>query len=236
MPPDRPPGVSRFGPSVATVCAKPADVPAISVSREINQGPIATPSRDGHVEVAKAYYSAPAEYLGRRVWVRWDGRTMRIFNQRFEQIALHVRHEPGRFSTLGEHLAAEKIGGIERGSAWLLSKIRLVGPHTTDWAQTMIKSRGITGVRSVARATVTDQATCSRRRRTGLRGGSVLRRVSPAAATAVDSTPRSQTAVAPLPGRTPDYSAVDRLWPVVAGRLGRHWREGTRPLPSPDHR
>lgn len=27
-------------------------------------------NRDGHVEVAKAYYSAPPEYLGRRVWVR----------------------------------------------------------------------------------------------------------------------------------------------------------------------
>lgn len=39
-------------------------------------------NRDGHVEVAKAYYSAPPEYLGRRVWVRWDGRTVRLFNHR----------------------------------------------------------------------------------------------------------------------------------------------------------
>ena len=71
-------------------------------------------NRDGHVEVAKAYYSAPPEYLGRRVWVRWDARTVRIFNHRFEQVALHLRHEPGRFSTLGEHLAPEKISSIER--------------------------------------------------------------------------------------------------------------------------
>src|SRR5205807_1644755 len=27
--------------------------------------------RDGHVEVDKAYYSVPPEYLGRPVWVRW---------------------------------------------------------------------------------------------------------------------------------------------------------------------
>ena len=72
-------------------------------------------NRDGHVEVAKAYYSVPPEYLGRTVWVRWDARLVRIFNHRWEQVALHVRHEPGRFSTLGEHLAAEKISGIERG-------------------------------------------------------------------------------------------------------------------------
>ena len=82
-------------------------------------------NRDGHVEVAKAYYSAPPEYLGRRVWVRWDARVVRIFNHRFEQIAVHARHEPGRFSTLALHLVAEKISGIERGAEWLLSKVRV---------------------------------------------------------------------------------------------------------------
>jgi transposase len=54
-------------------------------------------NRDGHVEVAKAYYSAPPEYLGREVWVRWDARLVRIFNGRFEQIAIHVRQpDPGK--------------------------------------------------------------------------------------------------------------------------------------------
>src|SRR5205085_5316999 len=48
--------------------------------------------RDGHIEVERAYYSVPPEYLGRTLWVRWDGRLVRIFNQRFELIATHVRH------------------------------------------------------------------------------------------------------------------------------------------------
>lgn len=104
-------------------------------------------NRDGHVAVAKAYYSAPPEYLGRRVWVRWDARTVRIFNQRFEQVALHVRHEPGRFSTLGEHLVPEKISGIERGAEWLLAKVRGIGPHASEWAEAMLRARGIAGVR-----------------------------------------------------------------------------------------
>ncbi len=104
-------------------------------------------NRDGHVEVAKAYYSAPPEFLGRRVWVRWDARLVRIFNHRLEQIALHVRHEPGRFSTLGENIPTEKINGIERGAAWLMSKVRVIGPHTNNWAQAMLTSRGIAGVR-----------------------------------------------------------------------------------------
>jgi transposase len=104
-------------------------------------------SRDGHIEVAKAYYSVPPEYLGRQVWARWDQRLVRVFNHRFQQIALHVRREPGKFSTLGEHLAPEKISGVERGAAWLLGKIEIIGPQASAWAQAMLKTRGIEGIR-----------------------------------------------------------------------------------------
>jgi transposase len=106
-----------------------------------------TVHRDGHVEVAKAFYSVPPEYLGRRLWVRWDARLVRIFNDRLEQIAVHVRHEPGRFSTQGEHIAAEKISGIERGAEWLLQRISRIGPQASQWVQGAMATRGIEGVR-----------------------------------------------------------------------------------------
>jgi hypothetical protein len=104
-------------------------------------------SRDGHVEVAKAYYSVPPEYLGRIVWARWDARLVRIFNARFEQIAVHVRHEQGRFSTHAQHLAAEKISGLERGVTYLLERVRGIGPRTHEWAEAMLNARGIEGTR-----------------------------------------------------------------------------------------
>jgi len=103
--------------------------------------------RDGHVEVDKAYYSVPPEYVTRRVWARWDARVVRIFNQRLEPIALHVKHEPGRFSTHGQHIASEKINGVERGAAWLLSQIRHLGTQSTRWSEAVIAVRGIEGVR-----------------------------------------------------------------------------------------
>ncbi|HEV3259487.1 MAG TPA: hypothetical protein VG013_21660, partial [Gemmataceae bacterium] len=103
--------------------------------------------RDGHVEVAKAYYSVPPEYVGRRVWARCDGQVVRVFNQRLEQIALHVQQEPGRFSTHDQHLAAAKISGVERGATWLLTKVGHIGPQTRQWAQAMLEARGIAGVR-----------------------------------------------------------------------------------------
>jgi transposase len=103
--------------------------------------------RDGHVEVGRAYYSVPPEYLARSVWVRWDGRLVRIFNDKQEQIAVHVRHEPGRFSTQPQHLASRKISGIERGATWLLGQVRRLGPHSLRWAEAMIEARGVEGIR-----------------------------------------------------------------------------------------
>ena len=76
-----------------------------------------TVHRDGHVEVARSYYSVPPEHVGRRVWVRWDGRLVRVFNQRLEQVSLHTQQEAGRFSTQPSHIAAAKISGAERGPA-----------------------------------------------------------------------------------------------------------------------
>jgi len=103
--------------------------------------------RDGHVEVDKAYYSVPPEYLGHRLWVRWDGRVVRIFDSRMRQIAVHARREPGRFSTQDRHIASRKISNVERGAGWSLHRAKLIGPETGRWAEAMIQNRGIQGVR-----------------------------------------------------------------------------------------
>jgi transposase len=104
-------------------------------------------NRDGHVQVAKAYYSVPPEYLGREVWARWDARLVRIFNHRWEQVAIHVRSEPGRFNTNGLHVPEEKISGLERGAAYLLSRVASIGPKAKQWAEATLTARGIQGTR-----------------------------------------------------------------------------------------
>lgn len=103
--------------------------------------------RDGHVEVDKAYYSVPPEYVTRRVWVRSETRLVRIFNNRWEQIAVHAKAEAGRFSTHNTHLSDKKISSVERGATWLLSKASLIGPHAESWATTMVSQRGVQGLR-----------------------------------------------------------------------------------------
>ena len=103
--------------------------------------------RDSFVEVGKAYYEVPEEYIQRDVWVRWDGRTVRVFSQRMVQIAIHAQRQPGQFSTQGAHIAPRKISGMEKGTAWLLRQVSLIGEHSERWAAAMMLERGIAGIR-----------------------------------------------------------------------------------------
>lgn len=104
-------------------------------------------NRDGHVEIAKAYYSVPPEHLGRTVWARWESRVVRIFDDRMRQIAEHVRKEPGGFGTNPRHVSSRKVSVIERGTAWMLNKVSLIGPMSSRWSEAMLARRGIEGVR-----------------------------------------------------------------------------------------
>ena len=103
--------------------------------------------QDGHVEVARSYYSAPPEYLGQEVWAQWDQRLVRLYNSRMEQIAVHGKVDPGKFQTHRSHIADAKISGVERGAEYLLEKIQRLGLPVFAWAKAMMENRGIEGVR-----------------------------------------------------------------------------------------
>ena len=103
--------------------------------------------RDGHLEVDKAFYSVPPEYVGRRLWARWDGRLVRVFNDRWEQVAVHAKAEPGRFRTAAEHIPQEKVSAVERGTDALLRQVAAVGPNTRQWAEATTQARGVEAVR-----------------------------------------------------------------------------------------
>ncbi len=107
-----------------------------------------TVHRDSYVEVAKAYYQVPEEYIGRQVWTRWDSRTVRVFNNRFEQISICARKDPGQFS---EHLHARgrRCSSVERDTAWWLSRARRMGEASGTWAMEVVGARGVTGIRSL---------------------------------------------------------------------------------------
>ncbi len=58
---------------------------------------------DGHIEVARAYYSVPPGHVGRVVWVQWDARHVRILSGQHGQLLReHSRQQPGRHRTARE--------------------------------------------------------------------------------------------------------------------------------------
>jgi len=98
--------------------------------------------RDGYAGVDKAYYSVPPEYVRRNVWARWDAKMVRLFNDRMEVIAVHVRQEPGKFKTDPAHIHDHKRTLIERGAEWILDRCRLLGPGAGTWAEQLYRQRG----------------------------------------------------------------------------------------------
>ena len=106
-----------------------------------------TVHRDSYVEVDKAYYSVPPEYIGQLVWVRWDGREVRVFNPRWEQIKLHVHLQPGQFDKVlgvgGGH------GPLERQLDYWLQRAQELGAPCAQWSQGVLQRKGPLGLRSI---------------------------------------------------------------------------------------
>jgi transposase len=106
-----------------------------------------TVHRDSYVEVDKAFYSVPPEYIGQKVWAKWDGRQVRIYNLRWEQIALSTHLEPGQYDKClglgGGH------GPLERQIDHWLKRARELGEPCGAWAQSVLERKGPIGLRSV---------------------------------------------------------------------------------------
>jgi len=103
--------------------------------------------RDSYIEVERAYYGVPPEYIQREVWARWDTREVRVFNQRWEQIALHRRLERGQFTDClglgGGH------GSLARQLAYWQGRASALGEPCARWAAAVLASKGPIGLRSL---------------------------------------------------------------------------------------
>jgi transposase len=103
--------------------------------------------RDSYVEVEKAFYEAPPELIGHEVWVRWDSRCVKIFNERMEQVGMHTRQEPGKFShSLG---AGGFSAPVLSSCRYWVNRAAVLGEQCGQWAQSALDARGPESLRSI---------------------------------------------------------------------------------------
>jgi transposase len=106
-----------------------------------------TVHRDSYVEVDKGFYTVPPEYISQEVWVRWDSREVRIFNQRWDQIKLHPHLQPGQFDkVLG---LGGGDGPLERQLDYWLQRAQELGSPCGSWSQAVLARKGPLGLRSI---------------------------------------------------------------------------------------
>jgi len=102
--------------------------------------------RDSYVSVARALYEVPVEHIGRQVWVRWDGRMVRIFDMKLQLIISHPQGEPGSFSKcLGAQ--GRPCASIEESFRYYLEKVSKLGTHVQAWAEATWEVRGPISIR-----------------------------------------------------------------------------------------
>lgn len=108
-----------------------------------------TVHRDSYVEVAKAYYETPAEHIGRSVWVRWDLRSVQVFDHNHVLIASHVRLQPGCYTRSRGVRGLDHAGSIRRTADYWLKRAQAIGAAAGSWAQQALEQRGVEAIRSL---------------------------------------------------------------------------------------
>lgn len=93
--------------------------------------------RDFHLEIGKALYSAPKDYIGQYLDVRADSALVTLF-WRGKLVKVHPRQPPGGRQTDPEDLPAEKVGYAMRDLDRLIGAARRHGPDVGIYAERLL--------------------------------------------------------------------------------------------------
>ena len=173
-----------------------------------------TVHRDGHVQVDGAYYSVPPEYSRQRRsgcvgTAGWCGSSTSSWRRSAFTSSSRRR---GVSAPIPADIAPEKISGVERGAEWLLRRASAIGEHADRWAQEVIRSRGIEGIRAVIGLLEPGGPPALPVDRQGLRDRHQLRGLSPEECPPFDRPEGRQTGADGIHAGTPHDPQHGGLW------------------------
>ena len=97
---------------------------------------------DGYIEVKKAFYSVPHQYMGREVEVHFTSGFLIVYCDH-QLIAAHRRTDKiGYFHTQAEHLPAHKNLRQDGFQRLLLAKAGYIGQSALSWSQEVLQEKG----------------------------------------------------------------------------------------------
>ena len=94
-------------------------------------------ARDQHVQVAKALYSLPTEFVGKKLWARADRSTVRLYD-RGVLVKVHPRLPPGKRSTDPADFPEHKRVYALRDVQYLQSRATECGPMIGRFAAAVL--------------------------------------------------------------------------------------------------
>jgi hypothetical protein len=103
---------------------------------------------DCHVVVDGAYYSAPHRLIGRRLWVRANGREVVIFHD-YERVATHAWAKAGVRRTNPAHYPPQKVAFLMATPAHCRRRAREIGEATRAVVEGLLDERPLDRLRSV---------------------------------------------------------------------------------------
>jgi hypothetical protein len=164
--------------------------------------------RDCYVTFGGSYYSVPHRLVGQQVWLRAGARTVQLYTEEHELIAIHDRaSKPGERQTHLDHLPPTKVAGVVLSRESVLLQAQAIGPRATAVVQQLLDHRPEDRLRSAGRvvrlaetygATRLEQA-CARAHHYGEADYPAIKRILEAA---LDAVPLAEpSAPAPAPAR-----------------------------------
>lgn len=116
---------------------KGAMLPVPTESFDVPVWAVAKVHPDHHVQVARALYSVPTQYVGKTVDVRVDSRTVRLYVGA-ELVKVHPRVAPGKRSTDASDYPSHKAAYALRSVDDVKARARRMGEHVGRYAERLL--------------------------------------------------------------------------------------------------
>ncbi len=93
-----------------------------------------TVHRDSYIELARAYYEVPPEYIGHQLWIRWDARLVRIYDTKMQSVIRHLKLEPGNYSRVLGARGTHPTAPYRTTAHWIDQVQANLGNAAQSWA------------------------------------------------------------------------------------------------------